>query len=181
VSLAAGSQRALLTLARSAVETAVGGTAEPGVVEDPVLFERRGAFVTLRKRTRLRGCIGRVEPDAPLGAMLPDVARLAALHDPRFPPVVAAELSEIRIEISLLSVPAPVTAPSEIAVGRDGLIVAASGRRGLLLPQVAVEYEWTVEQFLEETCRKAGLSPEAWREERVRVLSFQAEVFAETE
>jgi AmmeMemoRadiSam system protein A len=179
VTLDPASRRALLALARSAVEVAVGASGELQAVEAGVLRERRGAFVTLRKPDGLRGCIGRIEPDAPLSIMLPEVARQAALDDPRFPPVQAAELPDIRIEVSLLTPPAPVAHPPDIVVGRDGLIVAARGHRGLLLPQVAVEYGWSVDEFLAHTCRKAGLPALAWREKNVRVLSFQAEVFGE--
>jgi AmmeMemoRadiSam system protein A len=175
------SRHALLVLVRSAVEVAVGVTEKLQAVEAGVLHERRGAFVTLRKGGALRGCIGRVEPNAPLLVMLPEVARQAALDDPRFPPVDAGELPQIRIEVSLLTTPAPVAGPGDIVVGRDGLIVASRARRGLLLPQVAVEYGWSVEEFLSHTCHKAGLPPQAWRDGAVRVLSFQADVCGEQE
>jgi len=173
------SRRVLLQLARSALEVAVGTTRDLAVLENPALRERRGAFVTLTRRGVLRGCIGRVESDAPLATVLPEVARLAALSDPRFSPVLATELAEIRIEISLLTVPTPLREPLALVVGRDGVIVSARGRRGLLLPQVAAEYGWSNQEFLARACAKAGLSGDAWRAAGVRVATFQAEVFAE--
>jgi AmmeMemoRadiSam system protein A len=174
-------RRALLLLARSAVEVAVGVAGELRVVEAGILRERRGAFVTLRKWGRLRGCIGRIEPDSPLEMMLPAVARLAALRDPRFPPVVAGELRDVRFEVSLLTAPAPLPDPSALVVGRDGLIVSSGTRRGLLLPQVPIEHGWSAEEFLARACEKADLPADAWRDRDVRLLSFQADVFAEAD
>jgi AmmeMemoRadiSam system protein A len=116
-----------------------------------------------------------------LREMLPEVARLAAFSDPRFPPLGAEELRVVRFEVSLLTVPAPIGSPADVEVGRHGLIVSLRGRRGLLLPQVAAEYEWTAEEFVEQTCVKAGLPPRAWREPAARILAFEAEVFGEPE
>ncbi len=110
--------------------------------------------------------------------MIPDVARSAALADPRFPGVQAHELASIVIEISVLSTPELAT-PEEIEVGRHGLIVSARGRRGLLLPQVATHYAWSREQFLDEVCLKAGLTADAWRDNGTRLQSFTAEIFSE--
>jgi AmmeMemoRadiSam system protein A len=172
-------QNTILLLVRSSVEVALGMRTVRAPGDAPVLEERRGAFVTLKIRRRLRGCIGRVEPDAPLRAMLPDVARLAALADPRFPPVAATELEIVRFEISLLTIPAPLASPGEVVVGRHGLIIAAQGHRGLLLPQVAEESGWSAEEFLARTCEKAGLPEHAWRDPAARVLAFEAEVFGE--
>jgi AmmeMemoRadiSam system protein A len=173
---------ALLQLARHAIAVAVNDDAtasdEPPDPTLPFLRERRGVFVTLSQRSRLRGCIGRVEPDSPLRVMIPDVARSAALADPRFPAVQAHELASIVIEISVLSTPELAT-PEEIEVGRHGLIVSARGRRGLLLPQVATHYAWSREQFLDEVCLKAGLTADAWRDNGTRLQSFTAEIFSE--
>jgi AmmeMemoRadiSam system protein A len=176
----ARSRIALLRLARHAIATAVGGTYDLAVDTTlPILAERRGVFVSLHRHARLRGCIGRVEPDDVLRALIPDVARSAAVADPRFPAVRPDELASLVVEISLLSVPAPVGAADEIEVGRHGLFVTARGRRGLLLPQVATQYGWTREEFLREVCVKAGLAPDAWRVEGVRLETFTADVFSE--
>jgi AmmeMemoRadiSam system protein A len=102
----------------------------------------------------------------------------AALHDPRFPPVQAAEVQGLEIEISVLSPPEPIS-PESIVIGRHGLIVVQGARRGLLLPQVAIERGWSGERFLEETCSKAGLPRGAWREPATRILAFEAEIFSE--
>jgi AmmeMemoRadiSam system protein A len=110
-----------------------------------------------------------------------EFARRAALEDPRFPPLSAAELPGCAIEISVLTAPQPVADASEIEIGRDGLIVERRGRRGLLLPQVATEWGFTPAAFLQETCRKAGLPPDAWRDGETRVWKFQADVFGEEE
>jgi AmmeMemoRadiSam system protein A len=177
------SRRTLLSIARHAIATAVDRERHPGLpaVDHslPVLAQRRGAFVTLHQRARLRGCIGRIEPDAPLRVLIPDVARAAALSDPRFPSVRADDLPTLAIEISLLSVLEVISDPETIEVGRHGLVIAARGRRGLLLPQVALAFGWSREEFLAEVCQKAGLAPDAWRAEGVRLQSFTAEVFGE--
>ena len=191
----AAARRALLALARGAIvaESALResgpagrpsplppGPSSPAILP-AFLEERRGAFVTLTLRARLRGCIGRVEPDQALRSMIPAVACLAAFADPRFPPVGAQELAALVIEISLLSPPAAVIDPAEVVVGRHGLAVARGGRRGLLLPQVAVEYAWSREEFLDQVCVKAGLPAGAWREPDTRLQAFTAEVFSERE
>jgi AmmeMemoRadiSam system protein A len=187
----AAARRALLALARGAIvvesarrEPARAGTTPPTETTPPslaVLEERRGAFVTLTLRARLRGCIGRVEPDQPLRSLIPAVACSAAFADPRFPPVGAHELATLVIEISLLSPPVAVIDPADVVVGRHGLLVASRGRRGLLLPQVAVEYAWSREEFLDQVCVKAGLPAGAWREPDTRLHAFTAEVFSERE
>lgn len=199
VGIDAAARRALLALARGAIvtesalrESGPGGGSSPPApgpsspailpaVLPAILDERRGAFVTLTLHARLRGCIGRVEPDQPLRSMIPAVACLAAFADPRFPPVGATELSALVIEISLLSRPAAVLDLSDVVVGRHGLSIASRGRRGLLLPQVAVEYAWSREEFLDQVCVKAGLPAGAWREPDTRLHAFTAEVFSEEE
>ncbi|HET6348275.1 MAG TPA: AmmeMemoRadiSam system protein A, partial [Candidatus Krumholzibacteria bacterium] len=157
---------------------AVRRTPRPVHDDAPVLAQHRGLFVTLMLAGRLRGCMGRIEPDGPLAEMLPEVAVLSATGDPRFPPVSAAELDGLEIEISLLTVP-EVTQAGDIEVGRHGLIVAARGHRGLLLPQVATEYGWDAEEFLAQTCYKAGLPPDAWRHRDTRLQRFETEIFGE--
>ena len=154
----------------------------------PKLFDApRGVFVTLTEHPAgdLRGCIGFPVPVYPLRAAIPRVAVAAAVEDPRFPPLRRSELDRTIVEVSLLTLPEPLDAADpadrarEVRVGRDGLIVDADGASGLLLPQVATEQAWDAETFLAETCRKAGLRPEAWRSPRTRFRRFQAEIFHE--
>ena len=181
-------------LARRALADALGGGmrtawgARAGGAHLPPIFrEPRGVFVTLKRYPSggLRGCIGYPLPVFPLGEAIPRAALAAAVDDPRFPPVRGDELEALTIEVSVLTVPEAVraTRPDEIVrsveVGRDGLIVEGLGTSGLLLPQVAPEQGWSREEFLDGTCEKAGLPPGAWRDLRVRIKRFQAEVFAE--
>jgi len=178
-SLSEADQYALLRLARQAVVKAVSqGSLPDQIPHEAVFAERRGIFVTLHVRHRLRGCIGVIEAEEPLGESTVRCAASAALQDPRFAPLRAEELSELRIEISILSPPAPIRA-EEIEIGRHGLLVSRGKQRGVLLPQVATEHHFTREQFLEETCRKAQLGREAWREGGTQVLGFTCEVFSE--
>ncbi len=178
-SLSEAERRAALQLARTAVVEAVTHQKLPDrVPHDGIFAERRGVFVTLHVRNRLQGCIGVVEAKEPLGEAIARCAASAAREDPRFAPMKAEQLSELGIEISLLSDLAPIT-PESIEIGRHGLLVAHQGRRGLLLPQVAVERKFSRDQFLEETCRKAGLPREAWREPDARVFGFTCEVLRE--
>lgn len=141
-------------------------------------FQPCGAFVTLRRRGRLRGCIGQLASNLALVRVIADCARAAALEDPRFGPVDVPEMHEIEIELSILSPPEDVT-PERIEPGRHGLIVSRGWQRGLLLPQVAAEFHWTVQRFLQETCLKGGFAPDAWKEASTRVQAFTAEVFSE--
>jgi len=180
-------------LAREAVERAVGPGPSPRSLAPeteglPRLFhEPRGVFVTLKQYPggELRGCIGYPLPILPLGKAIQDVALAAALEDPRFPPVARDELDALVVEVSVLTVPqavpstSPETTIAAIRPGRDGLIVDGYGQSGLLLPQVATEQGWDAEQLLEGTCEKAGLPSVAWRDPRVRVRRFEAEVFGE--
>jgi AmmeMemoRadiSam system protein A len=142
--------------------------------------ESTGAFVTLRKRGRLRGCIGQVGTGQPLVEVVAHCAKAAALEDPRFQPVRPEELAEIEIEISALS-PLQVIAPDAIEAGKHGLMVSRGHQRGLLLPQVATEMRWAAHKFLEETCVKAGFEREAWRDPETKIQGFTAEVFSESE
>lgn len=178
MSLDAPSQRGLLHLARWSIASGLGVPDVPRPADLPVFGVRRGAFVTLRIDSQLRGCIGRIEPDQPLGHLVPEVARSAAFSDPRFAPLSLPEYERVRIEISVLTPPQPVS-PDAVEVGRDGVIVSARGRRGLLLPQVPGEYGWSREEFLDHACAKASLPPNAWRDGRARVFAFTADVFEE--
>jgi len=143
----------------------------------PHLAEKRGAFTTLHKNDELRGCIGFVEAMEPLWRAIFETARAAAFQDPRFEPLTEAELAEIKIEISVMSPLFPI-APGEVTPGVHGLLISRGRLRGLLLPQVAVEYGWDRDTFLAQTCRKAGLQMDAWRE-GATIEAFTAEVFGE--
>jgi AmmeMemoRadiSam system protein A len=171
--------RALLDLARKAISTAV---IEKRILDIPpystALAHPAGAFVTLHRDGKLRGCVGQIESHGPLADTVARAAISAALHDSRFPEVQADELERLEIEISVLSVPEPIL-PEAIVIGLHGLLVVNCENRGLLLPQVAGERKWSAEQFLEETCAKADLPPGAWREASTRILAFTAEVFSE--
>jgi AmmeMemoRadiSam system protein A len=148
--------------------------------DDPAPCESTGAFVTLRKRGRLRGCIGQVGTGQALIEVVVHCAQAAALDDPRFQPVRPEELADIDIEISALS-PLQEIAPDEIEAGKHGLMVSRGNQRGLLLPQVATEMRWNSRKLLEETCVKAGLDREAWRDPETKIQGFMAEVFSESE
>jgi AmmeMemoRadiSam system protein A len=149
-------QQQLLRLARGALDAAVrNGRLPEAEACSPALTEKRGAFVTIHKAGRLRGCIGYIEALKPLHQTVAECAVAAALRDPRFDPVEPEELPLLRLEISALS-PFEEISPEKIEVGRHGLMVSQGWQRGLLLPQVATEWNWDRERFLEETCLKAG-------------------------
>jgi len=171
-----------LALARRAIAAALASGPAPDVPDVPGARLHRGAFVTLEEDGALRGCIGRVAGDRPLGEVVRSVAVSAACEDPRFPPLASGELRDLRIEISVLSEPArlePAVDPDRPVIGRDGLLVRRGQAVGVLLPQVATEQGWGREPFLTAACRKAGLRPEAWREPATEVFTFQADVFGE--
>jgi len=171
-------RRFLLTLARDAVTCAVKHLPlPPPAALDALFTQPLGAFVTLTKDGNLRGCIGYPEAVYPLHETIARGAAAAALQDPRFPPVSPAELSELHIEISVLS-PLQRATPEEVEVGTHGLVIEKGYNRGLLLPQVPVEWGWNREEFLAHTCRKAGLPADAWHA-GVTLHTFTAEVFSE--
>jgi AmmeMemoRadiSam system protein A len=147
---------------------------------DAELTRPSGAFVSLHTHDGdLRGCIGSIQPVAPLCHAISSNAVNAAFRDPRFYPLTAEELTLVHIEISVMS-PIEVVADTDtIEVGRDGLIISRGGRAGLLLPQVATEYGWDRETFLAQTCAKAGLPADSWRRPDCRIERFSAEVFGE--
>ena len=142
-------------------------------------MERRaGVFVSLHKGPTLRGCIGHIEPDRQLSRAIPDAAIAAASSDPRFEPMTFDELADVHIELSILGPLERIGGVGDIEVGRHGLLVERGWSRGLLLPQVAVEWGWDAEAFLSQTCHKAGLPPDAWK--TATVWRFEAEVFSES-
>lgn len=149
--------------------------------------EKRGVFVTLLLDNHLRGCIGYPEPVKPLGEATIEVARYAAFEDPRFLPLKKEEFDNIIVEVSILTLPKliKVKDPKEyvdkIKIGRDGLIIEIPPFRGLLLPQVPIEQNWTKQEFLEQTCLKAGLLANTWKEGDIDLYTFQSQIFKETE
>lgn len=180
--LSNNAQRYLLWLARHVLAQSFRGealdvNALAATLPEAELARPAGAFVTLHRHHHLRGCIGYIEALKPLYVTVAECAQAAAFHDPRFPPLTAAELPEVEIEISVLS-PCVEIRPEEIEVSKHGLIISQEFYRGVLLPQVAVEQGWDRERFLEETCYKAGLPPDAW-EKGARLEAFTAFVFSE--
>jgi AmmeMemoRadiSam system protein A len=141
------------------------------------LSEERGAFVTLKTRGQLRGCIGHTQPIKPLSQTIIDMAQAAAFQDPRFPPLSEKELPDLEIEISALTPFRQIQDIEEIMVGKHGLFIERGFNAGLLLPQVATEYHWNTITFLEHTCQKAGLPKEAWKDSRTNIYVFSAEIF----
>lgn len=141
------------------------------------LREHLGAFVTLKLGGSLRGCIGNVQGSGELFRTVWDMARSAAFEDPRFPPLTEGEFHAVKYEISILSPLAPCPDPAQVEVGRHGLIMSRDGRSGLLLPQVPVEWGWDRETFLAQTCVKAGLPEDAWKDRDTTILWFEAVVF----
>ncbi len=177
----------LVKLARSAIENYMEDGRIIKVPDDvnPILKEERGAFVTLHLDGELRGCIGYPEPVKPLAQAVIEVAISAATGDPRFPQVNLLEMEKILVEVSVLTKPEliqvqkPAQYLEKIDVGKDGLIVEMGFYRGLLLPQVPVEWQWDVEEFLANTCMKAGLSADCWLQDGVKLYSFQSQIFEE--
>lgn len=172
----------LLTIARRSIEDVLEGHRPAIDLEsmDPELRRPSGVFVSLHTHDGdLRGCIGSIQPVAPLGHAVSMSAINAAFRDPRFMPVVREELPSLHVEISVMSPIEEVATVEEIEVGRDGLIISRGSRAGLLLPQVATEYGWDRETFLRQTCVKAGLAPDSWRSPDCRIERFSAEVFGE--
>jgi uncharacterized protein len=171
-------RRILLRIARDAIlsvaERRPFADAPPSL---PGLSEPRGVFTTLYLRGELRGCVGYAMPVAPLYRAVAETARAAAFEDSRFSPVTKAEAIKLDVSLSVLSPLFPIH-PEAVEVGRHGLVVSQGGRRGLLLPQVPVEYGWDRENFLEQTCRKAGLPLDAWRK-GATIEAFTAEVFSD--
>jgi len=166
----------LLAEARLAAADALAGRPPRAVEAEGIFARRAGVFVSLHVDGDLRGCIGHPAGDRPLASVVPQCAVAAATGDPRFSAVSPAELARCVIEISVLGPITVVHDPGEIIVGRHGLIAEQGSRRGLLLPQVATEHGWDRDAFLERTCGKAGLPPDAWKR-GATISRFEAEVF----
>lgn len=185
--LSAEEKRSLLDLARWSILQGLkerqGGAGRelPPPPKEGLLKEKLGVFVTLKLRGRLRGCIGNVIGDRPLYRAVAAMARHAAFDDSRFAPLTQEEFAQVELDISVLSPLTPCPDPALVQVGRHGLVVRRGGRSGLLLPQVAPEWGWDRETFLEQTCHKAGLEPGCWRDDETELFWFEAEVFSEGE
>jgi uncharacterized protein len=176
-------QRArLLRLARRSLETLVAGETLPQDEPDAgsVLARQDGVFVTLKRGGQLRGCIGKITSDTSLTRSVANLARSAAREDPRFPPLAAEELPQLHIEVTVLSPLEPISGPQDVVVGQHGLVAQRGFNRGLLLPQVATEQRWDAHTFVEQTCLKAGLPTDAWREGG-ELFRFEAVFFGEEE
>jgi AmmeMemoRadiSam system protein A len=143
----------------------------------PHLSEPRGVFTSLYLHSELRGCVGYVLPVSPVYRAVADTARAAALEDMRFQPVTLPEAGDLEIELSILSPPQPIS-PEAIVIGLHGLLITMAGHRGLLLPQVPKDRNWDRATFLDQTCRKAGLPPNAWQH-GATIEAFTAEIFGE--
>jgi len=153
------------------------GPSEPPAPPTEKLKEHLGAFVTLKLGGHLRGCIGNVQGTGELFRTVWEMAQSAAFKDPRFPPLNEGEFDAIDLEISILSPLDVCPDPEKVEIGRHGLIMSQGGRSGLLLPQVPVEWKWDRETFLAQTCVKAGLPRDAWKESDTTILWFEAVVF----
>jgi hypothetical protein len=177
--LSPAQRRRLLTIARETITQYVrSGTLPPIQETDPVLSAQNGAFVTIKRRGQLRGCIGNFVSRDPLYRTIMTMAVAASTQDPRFTPMTPVELNDMDLEISVLTPMRLITDVKEIQVGRHGLYLVKGRHSGTLLPQVAAEYGWDRLTFLEQTCRKAGLPPDAWKE-GAEIYVYEAEVFGE--
>jgi uncharacterized protein len=179
--LDSGERRLLLGLARRAISEALAGEpGRPDTAEVPQALRVPAAvFVSLHLSGELRGCIGSLKPESPLADAVAENACLAAFEDPRFAPLTSAELPNLEIEISILG-PFEPCDPERIVIGRDGLMLRNGSQAGLFLPQVAVEWGWSREEYLERLCQKGNLPAGEWRRPGVTLERFTAEVFSET-
>ena len=177
----------LIKIVKKAINEYINNNNKINIPEDcpEHLKEKLGVFVTLNKNKILRGCIGYPEPVEPLINAVIDVGISAATADPRFPKLTEEELNEIEVEVTVLTKPKiiqvsnPIEYPKKIAIGKDGLIIEKGFNKGLLLPQVATEHKMDSEEFLSNTCMKAGLDYSCWLNDNVKVYSFQGQIFKE--
>lgn len=171
-------KKTLHHIAKTVIENKLKGKPVPEFkIDSPILKENRGAFVTINKRGQLRGCIGYIEAYKPLHRTIEEMAEAAAFRDPRFPPVTERELPELEIEISVLTPLRRINDIKEIEVGKHGIYIKKGWHSGLLLPQVATEYDWDRQTFLEHTCLKAGLPTNSWKDEDTEIYIFSADIF----
>lgn len=175
-------QAILLDIARLAVSECVrGGSDYVEPREEQALNVRRGCFVTIKQRGRLRGCIGNFQSELPLFKEVAAMARASAIRDPRFYPMKEEDLDDFSIEISVLSPLKKIDEIEQIVIGQHGIYLEKGYYRGVLLPQVATEHHWDRLTFLKQTCLKAGLAAEAWKAEDCEIYIFSAQVFSEAE
>ena len=176
-----GARQELLRIARSALERAALGSALPrSEPTHPDLRECRAAFVSLHRADgALRGCVGVTAAELPLADVVDRMAQAVAQRDPRFSPVKPSEVSDLCLEISVLGPLEPVASLEDIEIGVHGLVVEGRGRRGLLLPQVALQRGWSKPSFAGQVALKAGLSSEDWRAPDITLYRFRSEVFGE--
>jgi AmmeMemoRadiSam system protein A len=170
-------KRTLKRLAWNVIEANLLGKEPEALEVSGQLQEKRGAFVTVKNKGALRGCIGYIRGVAPLHTTIKEMASQAAFHDPRFSPISREELKDLDIEISVLTPMRKIKDIGEIEVGRHGLYIEKGGRSGLLLPQVATECGWDRQTFLEYTCGKAGLPKDAYKSGEANIYIFSADVF----
>jgi AmmeMemoRadiSam system protein B/AmmeMemoRadiSam system protein A len=171
-------KKTLHHIAKTVIENMARGKPVPEFkVDAPILKESRGAFVTINKKGQLRGCIGHIEGRGPVYRTVEEMAEAAAFQDPRFNPVTERELPDLEIEISVLTPLKRVTDINEIEVGKHGIYIKKGWYSGLLLPQVATEYGWDRNVFLEHTCQKAGLPSNAWKDKNTEIYIFSADIF----
>ena len=171
-------KKTLHNIALAAIKKRLGN--EPPVLPKSTtdtLNEKRGAFVSLHKHGQLRGCIGYVHGVKPLAKAINDMAIAAAFQDPRFSTLQENELSDLDIEISVLTPMKQISNINEIEVGKHGLMMIKGPYSGLLLPQVATQYNWDRQTLLSETCHKSGLSADAWKNDDTEIYIFSAEIF----
>jgi uncharacterized protein len=177
--LAATEQEYLLSIARDAIVAGVCGRKAPAVEPgSPNLSQENGCFVSVKQQGRLRGCIGNFVSDKPLYLLVQEMGIAAATKDPRFYPMKEQDLADFKLEISVLSPLRKVESVKEIVVGTHGIYIVKNASRGVLLPQVAVEYGWDLDTFLGHTCLKAGLPEKAWQKD-CDIYIFSAQVFSE--
>lgn len=174
-------QKEALTIARKTLEEYLATSRAPSFSPtNGDLRQPLGAFVTLRKKDELRGCIGEFEPQEPLFQVIQNMSIAAATHDFRFPPIKAEELKDINIEISVMTPKRKIKNWHEIKLGKHGVVVEKNGRSGTFLPQVATETGWSLEEFLSQLCwQKAGLPPEAYQDPTTNLFVFEAQIFSE--
>jgi len=174
-------RKIILNLAREAIRSRLESGQTVPLPSHEFLHVPAAAFVTIRIAGELRGCIGTTEPARPLGETVISCAISSAFQDPRFPPLRLEEYEQIDLEISVLSLFQQIQSVEEIVVGTHGVLLSLGYQRGLLLPQVAAEQGWDRHTFLQYTCRKAGLSPNAWQHPEAIIKIFSAEIFGETD
>lgn len=177
MNLSGEEKKQLKDLARDAIECALFGKEQCKIELSEKLKEKAGAFVTLKSKGELRGCIGHISAVMPLSEVVEKMAIESAFHDPRFCALQKDEWKDIDIEISVISPMRLIKNINEIQVGIHGLYITKGAYSGLLLPQVATEYRWDRETFLEYNCHKAGLTKDAWKSKDTKIYIFYADVF----